>query len=230
MEKFDQSSDQFRKPLLRYAVKQGANKQDAEDLVQEALLDYFETRKAWYHEDPLPQPKLLFKILHHRVVDSLRHKSTEKRAITNFLQLSASKATTHEEEVLEHLLVDQIMETLPPFWRQVIRLRAEGWKWNEISTHFDISIGTLTKQWARILARSCTVLGIECRKREVSSDFMHECSAVISAKHREVKENEETQMSVVNDFNSDASKPCPISKHPQRSNKYFSAGGGDLGM
>lgn len=228
MKEFDRSTDQFRKPLLRYAVKQGANKQDAEDLVQEALLDYFETRKVWYYEDPLPQPKLLFNILHHRVVDSLRHKSTEMRAITNFLQLSASKATTHEEEVLEHLLVDQIMETLPPFWRQVIRLRADGWKWNEISTHFDISIGTLTKQLARILARSCTVLGIECRKKEVSSDYIHECFGINKSKHREVKENEETQMPVINDFDSDASKPCPISKHPQRSSKSFSAGGGDF--
>lgn len=164
MEQPNQPIESVRQCLIRYTIGVGLNLLDAEDIVQETLLNYFESRQSWYEEDPDPQPALLWKILRRRVVDHIRREIAENQAITLSKQ-QYPQAYPDEDDIIDVMLACQVLDALPPFWQRVVNLRAEGWKWYEIASQFKMPIGTLTKQWERILQRAFKILGIESEKR-----------------------------------------------------------------
>lgn len=224
MEQPNQPTEFIRQCLTRYATGRGLSLLDAEDIVQETLLNYFESRQRWYEEDADPQPALLWKILRRRVVDQIRHRIAEKQAITLYTH-RYPLLCPGEEDILELLSARQVMDSLPLFWQQVVNLRAEGWTWNEIASECKMSIGTLTKQWERILQRSFKILGIECRERGRSSDKIDECSI---AQCEEVNEDETTTHSGLFSTHADVAEPHRFSTNPQRPDKCSGGGNWDF--
>lgn len=86
MEQPNQPIEIIRQCLTRFATDRGLSLVDAEDIVQETLLNYFESRRRWYEEDVDPQPSLLWTILRRRLVDHIHHEVAENQATTLYTE------------------------------------------------------------------------------------------------------------------------------------------------
>lgn len=129
--------------LYRQAYKYCGSISDAEDLLQEVLLEC-KTREQQFRVAPVPAA-WLSRVLYHRFVDHYRKQKRHSQLenIDDYRHEAAS-ADSPAESVYFHKQLLAVMDELSAPQRMVISLHdMEGYTLSEISEISDIPIGTL---------------------------------------------------------------------------------------
>lgn len=149
--------DQFRDPLLRYALSLGLPIHDAEDIVQEVFLAMFRHLLVGRPRNSLRG--WLFKVTHNLALKQREAvQSTRRRTVSdaNIAEQQIDLAPTPEEciscsERRQRLLA--VVRALPENEQSCLRLRAEGLRYREIASILGISLGAVSISLTRSLAR-----------------------------------------------------------------------------
>ncbi len=153
--------------LKRRAYQHGLSEDDAEDVLQQARLRYFLRRGVDYLDHAEPQSALMNKIIRGVIADHQRQHKRRQRAEHRF---AAMHTTGFDENALfNQLLVKEILARLPVRWRKVAYWLLQGLSWREIAQRLNSQVGTVSVQFRRALDKACKELGIECRKKKLSS-------------------------------------------------------------
>jgi RNA polymerase sigma-70 factor (ECF subfamily) len=149
--------DQFRDPLLRYALSFGLSPHDAEEVTQEAFLSLFRHLQMGRSRSNLRG--WIFRVTHNlalkqRYANKNRFGTTEPREAV--LEQQSDPAPNPEEHLSSaqrrHLLL-AVVQALPETDQNCIRLRAEGLRYREIASVLGISLGSVSTSLTRSIAR-----------------------------------------------------------------------------
>jgi len=150
--------DSLRHPLLRYAISFGLSVHDAEDVLQEVFLALFRHLEQGRSRENLPG--WLFRVTHNQ---ALRRRAENHASAKMSCTDDEHTATDHcdpapgpEEQLLfnerqRRLLTEML--ALPATDQMCLRLRAQGWRYRQISEAVGISLGSVSNSLARSLAR-----------------------------------------------------------------------------
>lgn len=112
--------------LFRFAYSMCKDKDDAQDVVQDAFV------KLWERKDAVNVDKVksyLFTTAHHKVIDMFRRGKRFQDIENTNLQLSTTQKTHDLKQVL-----DEALNTLPEIQKSVVLLRDyEGYNYEEIA-------------------------------------------------------------------------------------------------
>ena len=149
--------EQFRTPLLRYAVSFGVSIPDAEEIVQEVFLSLF--RHLHLERSRQNLRGWIFRVAHNL---TLKRRYANKRRQDVF-DNDAAKATlqadlsSNPEECWSHVQRQQrllaVVQSLPEIEQSCLRLRAEGLRYREIAQILGISLGSVSTFLTRSLAK-----------------------------------------------------------------------------
>jgi RNA polymerase sigma-70 factor (ECF subfamily) len=149
--------EQFRNPLLRYALSFGVPVHDAEEIVQEVFLSLFrhlqlrrsrENLRAW-----------IFRVTHNLTLKQRCANRRSRDRVVSDLEIAEkhSDPSPNPEEQLssaqkrERLLA--VVHALPEADQGCLRLRAEGLRYREIGAVLGMSLGAVSISLTRSLAR-----------------------------------------------------------------------------
>ena len=149
--------EQFRNPLLRYALSFGVPVHDAEEVVQEVFLSLFRHLQLGRSRKNLRG--WVFRVAHNL---ALKQRYANQRSIDK-----AAPDWTIAEELFdpspnpeEHLSSAQrqrrllaVVQALPEADQGCLRLRAEGLRYREIAAVLGMSLGAVSISLTRSLAR-----------------------------------------------------------------------------
>lgn len=137
--------------LRRYAQTLAANREDAEDLVQDALLRAYEQRGSLRKATSLRS--WLMSILHNTFITEWRRRQSPARQtilIEDFRDIAVSAS---QEHVVRLNQIHTAFSRLPEEQRAVMHLVAiEGMAYQEAATVLEIPIGTLMSRLGRARA------------------------------------------------------------------------------
>jgi RNA polymerase sigma-70 factor, ECF subfamily len=138
---------EYATPLFRYAVVTVRNREGAQDAVQEVFLRYFiarsqgqriQTPRAW-----------LYRVLRNYLLDSMKSSATKKeigmeqvRHVVDFRQ--DPEASYHHRE-----LARRVSGLLAPRELECLRLRNEGFGYEEIANILSVRAGTVAALLSR---------------------------------------------------------------------------------
>jgi RNA polymerase sigma-70 factor, ECF subfamily len=149
--------EQFRNPLLRYALSFGVPVHDAEEIVQEVFLSLF--RHLQLRKSRKNLRGWIFRVAHNLALKQ-RHsnqKQCDHTADDWGIAENQSDPSPNPEEQLSlaqrrrRLL--NVVEALPDADQGCLRLRAEGLRYREIASVLGISLGAVSISLTRSLAR-----------------------------------------------------------------------------
>jgi RNA polymerase sigma-70 factor (ECF subfamily) len=149
--------EQFRNPLLRYALALGIPVHDAEEVIQEVFLSLF--RHLQLRRSRKNLRGWIFRVAHNIALKK-RHanqKSRDRMASDWTVAEERLDPSPNPEEQLssaqrrERLLA--VVRALPEADQGCLRLRAEGLRYREIATVLGISLGAISISLTRSLAR-----------------------------------------------------------------------------
>jgi RNA polymerase sigma-70 factor (ECF subfamily) len=155
--------EQFRDPLLRYALSFGISMHDSEEVVQEVFLSLF--RHLQLGRSRANLRGWIFRVTHNL---SLKQRIANKRALdrTEFRETIAEQQPDPQPNPEEHLSSIQrerrllaIVDALPIADQSCLRLRAEGLRYREIASILGMSLGAVSVSLTRSLARLIRVDG-----------------------------------------------------------------------
>lgn len=149
--------DEYRNPLLRYALSFGLAMQDGEEVIQEVFL-------ALFRHLQLGRPRgnlrgWLFRVAHNL---ALKRRNANRRSPDQFdaqggiAEGRPDTAPNPEEQVAaaqREARLLAIFNALPEQDRSCLRLRAEGLRYREIARVLGISLSGVSISLARSLAR-----------------------------------------------------------------------------
>jgi len=149
--------EQYRTPLLRYAVSFGVPVPDAEEIVQEVFLSLFRHLSLGRSRQNLPG--WIFRVAHNL---TLKRRYANKRRVELFdrdegvaeLRIDASpdpEEACSNRQRQERLLA--VVRSLPEMEQGCLRLRAEGFRYREIAKILGISLGSVSAFLTRSLAK-----------------------------------------------------------------------------
>lgn len=137
--------DQHGPKLLFFARQQARSDADAQDLMQEAIIEAAR-RKGW---NGPPPPALVFATIHRRAIDLAR--SHERRSAREAAAGSAQSDLWFDpspEERERATLIQGAMEKLPQIYREVIALKLWGdLTFSEIAAALDIPANTAASRY-----------------------------------------------------------------------------------
>jgi len=149
--------EQYRNPLLRYALSFGIPVHDAEEVIQEVFLSLFRHLQAGKSRKNLRG--WIFRVAHNL---ALKQRYANQRSCDK----AASDWTIAEEQwdpspnPEEHLSSAQrqrrllaVVEALPEADQGCLRLRAEGLRYREIASVLGMSLGAVSISLTRSMAR-----------------------------------------------------------------------------
>lgn len=149
--------DEFRDPLLRYALSFGLQVQDAEEIVQETFLSLFRHLQLGKSNKNLRG--WIFRVAHNlslkdryakrRMCDLLEYGATAAESQIDPLPDPEQMAFFAQRRARIHAVIDSLAETD----RSCLLLRAEGLRYREIATVVGISLGSVSMSLTRSLAR-----------------------------------------------------------------------------
>jgi RNA polymerase sigma-70 factor (ECF subfamily) len=149
--------EQFRNPLLRYALSFGIPVHDAEEVVQEVFLSLFRHLQAGKSRRNLCG--WIFRVAHNLALKQryANQRSCDKTASEWTLAEEQSDPSPNPEE---HLSLAQrqrrllaVVDALPEADQGCLRLRAEGLRYREIASVLGMSLGAVSISLTRSLAR-----------------------------------------------------------------------------
>jgi RNA polymerase sigma-70 factor (ECF subfamily) len=149
--------EEFRAPLLRYALSFGLSVQDGEEITQEVFLALFRHLQLGKCQRNLRG--WIFRVAHNL---ALKRRQTKQRLEDRTPSGSSAAdgqrdaSPNPEEQVLSaqrqrRLLA--VLDALPEQDRACLRLRAEGLRYREIARVLGVSLGTVSVSLTRSLAR-----------------------------------------------------------------------------
>jgi RNA polymerase sigma-70 factor, ECF subfamily len=149
--------EQFRNPLLRYALSFGLSLHDAEEVTQEVFLSLFRHLRLGKSQKNLPG--WLFRVTHNLAIK--QRYAILKSGDTHFADWTAAeKQMDHSPNPEEQLSLAQkrhrllaVFHALPQADQACLRLRAEGLRYREIATVLGVSLGAVSMLLTRSLAR-----------------------------------------------------------------------------
>jgi len=149
--------DQFRIPLLRYAVSLGLSAHDGEEVIQEVFLALFRHLKLGKSRRNLRG--WLFCVAHNLTL-KYRHLNGRSRDEMLSEAMAAERRVDPAPNPEEHALAAQrqqrllaVVRALPELDQCCLRLRAEGLRYREIARVLEISLGAVSLSLARSLGR-----------------------------------------------------------------------------
>lgn len=131
--------------LVFFAFKLLQSRTEAEDIVQDAFVRYWNQR-AEVSEDPAAVKSYLYTSVRNACLNVVRHREVALRYAT-----AQQEETPAEQTILEHLLeaetmamVHKAMSLLPPVCRQIAQMsHLEGKKNEEIASELGISVNSV---------------------------------------------------------------------------------------
>ena len=145
----------YKDLLISFCKKNMKNEADAEDIVQDIILQIWENRH-------LINPELSFSgyvqtITQNRVFYTFRQSDIHSRFVRNMLTNGDYSTNETEDSIINDdytALLNEIIEQLPPMQQKVIRLsRIEGLSYKEIAELLNISAETVKKHAALALKK-----------------------------------------------------------------------------
>jgi RNA polymerase sigma-70 factor (ECF subfamily) len=148
--------EQFRDPLLRYALSFGLSLHDAEEVTQEVFLSLF--RHLQLRKSRQNLPAWLFRVTHNLALK--QRYANLKSGDANADWTAAEKQLDHSPNPEEQMSYAQkrhrllaVFHALPEVEQTCLRLRAEGLRYREIATVVGMSLGAVSMLLTRSLAR-----------------------------------------------------------------------------
>jgi RNA polymerase sigma-70 factor, ECF subfamily len=149
--------DQFRTPLLRYALSLGLSVHDGEEVIQEVFLALFRHLQLGKPKENLQG--WMFRVAHNLSLKCRRERQRSRNGADPHVSLADSRADTApnpEEQVLtaqRQSRLRAVLNALPEQDQMCLRLRAEGLRYREIARIVGISLGAVSISLTRSLAR-----------------------------------------------------------------------------
>lgn len=149
--------DEYRSPLLRYALSFGLTADDSEEIIQETFLSLFQHLREGKSRANLRG--WLFRVAHNM---ALKRRYRIQRSPEAPSQNGAGEASavdpspTPEDQVLNsesRRRLKAVFDVLPETDRKCLFLRAEGLRYREIAGILNISLGAVSLSLSRSLAR-----------------------------------------------------------------------------
>jgi RNA polymerase sigma-70 factor, ECF subfamily len=149
--------EQFRNPLLRYALSFGIPVHDAEEIIQEVFLALFRHLQSSGSRKNLRG--WIFRVTHNL---ALKQRSANQRlqprtAGSERTAEETSDPSPNPEEQLSGVqrrrLLLAVVDALPTADQSCLRLRAEGLRYREIASVLGMSLGAVSISLTRSLAR-----------------------------------------------------------------------------
>jgi len=138
---FKQFFQIFYKDIYRYVFNRVSNKIDAEDLVQEIFLKFWNSRKTINNSGFVKT--FLFTIAKNRIIDHYKKVKFDSEEVTENTYIHTDEMTS--SETLRELVTELISE-LPEAHKTVFLLnRFDGFKYQEIADSLGISVKTVEK-------------------------------------------------------------------------------------
>ncbi|RFS17025.1 RNA polymerase sigma-70 factor [Emticicia sp. C21] len=141
----------YYSPVLLYSLTIVKNRDDAEDIVQQAFIGLWQKMGAAdFHTSARAY---LYKTVYHASLDFLKHEKVKKRHEAEVLHNADEMPDTYknEEEDL-YTKLEQAIETLPEQCRRIFRMsRFDGLKYKEIAAELAISEKTVENQMGKAL-------------------------------------------------------------------------------
>src|SRR5271155_36263 len=149
--------EEFRNPLLRYALSFGVPVHDAEEIIQEVFLALF--RHLQLQRSRKNLRGWIFRVAHNLALKQryANQRSLNRMASDGTAVEEHSDPAPNPEEALssaqrrERLLA--VVHVLPEADQGCLRLRAEGLRYREIATVLGMSLGAVSISLTRSLAR-----------------------------------------------------------------------------
>lgn len=149
--------EQYRAPLLRYAVSFGVPVPDAEEIVQEVFLSLFQHLRLGRSRQNLRG--WIFRVAHNLTLKR-RHANKRRSELVDFDDSLADLHTDPSPNPEESCSLAQrqrhlqaVVRSLPEIEQSCLRLRAEGLRYREIAKIVGVSLGSVSVFLARSLAR-----------------------------------------------------------------------------
>lgn len=149
--------EQFRNPLLRYALSFGIPVHDAEEVIQEVFLSLF--RHLQLRRSRKNLRAWIFRVAHNLALKQryANQKSRDKTASDWTLAEQQPDPSPDPEQQLSSARRRQrlltVMNALPDADRGCLTLRAEGLRYREIAAVLGMSLGAVSISLTRSLAR-----------------------------------------------------------------------------
>ncbi|MFZ3340756.1 MAG: sigma-70 family RNA polymerase sigma factor [Terriglobales bacterium] len=149
--------EQFRNPLLRYALSFGIPVHDSEEIVQEVFLALFRHLQARGSRKNLRG--WIFRVAHNLALKkrSLNRRSQLQNASGESAAAEQSDPSPDPEEQLSNAqrrrLLLAVVKALPLADQNCLRLRAEGLRYREIASVLGMSLGAVSISLTRSLGR-----------------------------------------------------------------------------
>src|SRR5271154_5426127 len=149
--------EEFRNPLLRYALSFGVPVHDAEEIVQEVFLSLF--RHLQLRRSRKNLRGWIFRVTHNLTLKQRYANQRSRDRVVSDLEIAEkhSDPSPNPEEQLssaqkrERLLA--VVQALPEADQGCLRLRAEGLRYREIGAVLGMSLGAVSISLTRSLAR-----------------------------------------------------------------------------
>lgn len=147
--------DELTERLRRFVRTRVANRQDAEDVIQDAYV-----RVLRYSENNVVESweRLLFSAARNLAVDSRRRRKAREKSAAQCAVLAAENEPASDEVVdaRQRLIqVEEAITALPARCREVFLMhRLEGYSYSQIAKHFGISVSAVEKH----IARACLLI------------------------------------------------------------------------
>jgi RNA polymerase sigma-70 factor, ECF subfamily len=149
--------EQYRNPLLRYALSFGLSVHDAEEVLQEVFLSLF--RHLQLQRSRKSLRGWIYRVTHNLALKQ-RHTNQKSRDRMTSDSTIAEKQVDPSPDPEERLSSAQrrkrllaVVEALPESDQSCLRLRAEGLRYREIAAVLRISLGAVSISLTQSLAR-----------------------------------------------------------------------------
>ncbi len=149
--------DQFRGPLLRYAVSLGLSFHDGEEVIQEVFLALFRHLQLGKSRSNLRG--WIFRVAHNLALKQVyanRKVQASLHPDEDAAHRQAAATPNPEEEVASRQGTERmqaVLRALPELDRCCLYLRAEGHRYREIANTLGISLGSVSIALTRSLAK-----------------------------------------------------------------------------
>jgi RNA polymerase sigma-70 factor (ECF subfamily) len=149
--------EQFRDPMMRYALSFGICMHDAEEVIQEVFLSLFRHLKLGRSRKNLRG--WIFRVTHNLALkqryanQGLRDRTESGETIAQVQFDLAPNPEEHLSNAQRRRLLLAVVDALPEEEQNCLRLRAEGLRYREIAAVLGISLGSVSNLLTRSIER-----------------------------------------------------------------------------
>ncbi len=149
--------EQFRDPLLRYALSFGICMHDAEEVIQEVFLSLFRHLQLGKSRKNLRG--WIFRVAHNLALkqryanQGLRDRTDSGETVVQLQSDPSPNPEEHLSNAQRRRLLLAVVDALPEEEQRCLRLRAEGLRYREIAAVLGISLGSVSNLLTRSIER-----------------------------------------------------------------------------